>query len=317
MARFEDLSVGRLNVGSIVGGNGVSAWRNVYYLSGTGSDGNDGLSFASPMKTLSAAYNKLETGKKDLIVFEESTASISLAAGQRWSKNLGGLVGTSSNKTYQRSRISHSANFATLLTVSGYGNVFSNFRIMHGRGHADNVTGVSITGPGNSFYNVNVAGPLHATEGAVAGYATVRIGAEEQYFNGCVFGADSATRGAGTIIDFVGSTTPRCIFENCLFYMNASANAAFFIKCNAGLGEGFAVFNNCKFINTGTTLTYGIDGTGLGNFQILLDATTTFYGCTDIVAAASEASVISGVGSSATPAEDVSWHLALPVDHTA
>jgi hypothetical protein len=314
--RHAQLSVGELTVDSIVGGGDM--WRKKYYLNGAiGSDGADGKSFDGAVKTLSAGYALLETLKKDVLIFEESASSIALSAGFTWAKSLTGLVGTSENKTYQRSRISHSANFATLLTVSGYGNVFKNFRIMHGSGSATNLTALNITGAGNSFYNINVAGPLHATEGAEAGYAAVRIGEAEQYFNGCVFGADSATRAAGTIIDLVGSTTPRCIFENCLFYMNASANAAFFIKANAGLGEGFAVFNNCKFINTGTTLTYGIDGTGLGNFQILLDATTTFYGCTDIVAAANEASVISGVGSSATPAEDVSWHLALPVDHTA
>lgn len=316
MSRHEELSVGQLTVDKIVGGSGMA--RNYIYLNAAiGSDGNDGNSFGAPVKTLANAYAKVETLKKDMIVLEESASTLNLAAGFTFAKSISGIIGTSANKTYQRSRIGHSADFTNLLTVSGYGNEFANIRLMHGRGSATNQAALNITGAGNSFYNVNVAGPLHATEGGSATYAAVRIAAEEQYFNGCVFGADSATRAAGTIIDFVASTTPRCIFENCLFYMNASANAAFFLKCNAGLGEGFAVFNNCKFINTGTTLTVGIDGTGLGNFQILLDATTTFYGVTDIVAAANEASVISGVGSSATAAEDVAWHIAAPVDHTA
>lgn len=316
--RHEQLSVGQLEVDNVIGGSGIVGWRKKIYLNGSlGSDGNDGLAFDRPVKTLATASEKITSLYKDAIILEESASSLSLSSGFTWDESMCGLIGTSANKTYQRSRISHSAAVASLLTVSGYGNYFANFRLMHGSASATNKNACYITGAGNTFENVNFAGPLHATAGGEADYHTVKIGAEETYFKGCVFGADSATRAAGSIINFAASSTPRSIFEDCMFYMNASANAAFFISCAAGLGEGFAVFNNCKFINTGTTLTLGIDGTGLNNFQILLDATTTFYGCTDIVHGDYEAKVISGVGSSGTPAEDVSWHLALPVDHTA
>lgn len=316
--RHEQLSVGELTVDNIIGDSGIRMWRKKIYLNGAlGSDGNDGLAFDRPVKTLAVANGKLTTLYKDCIVFEESASSIALSSGFTWDESLCGLIGTSANRTYQRCRISHSSAVATLLTVSGYGNHFANFRLMHGTDSTTNKCVCSITGAGNTFENVNFAGPLHATAGGQADYHSVQIAAEETYFKNCVFGADSATRAAGSIVNFVAGSTPRAIFDNCLFYMNASANAAFFIACEAGLGEGFAVFNNCKFINTGTTLTVGIDGTGLNNFQILLDATTTMYGCTDVVAAAYESKVISGVGTSATPDEDVSWHLALPVDHTA
>ncbi len=316
--RHEQLSVGDLTVDNLIGDGALRGWRNKYYLNGSlGSDGNDGLAFDRPLKTLTAATAKLESLKKDLIIFEEAAASVSLSAALTWDESLCGLIGTSASRAYQRSRIGQSAAVASLLTVSGYGNQFANFRVMHGTASTTNKIALTITGAGNSFYNVNIA-TTNTTVSAQSDFKMVYINnTDESYFEKCVFGTMNAAQAAGALVHLVGGSMTAAHFKDCVFLMNASANAAFFIQYGAGVGEGFTIFENCKFINSGTTLTYGIDGTGLNNHQVFLDATCSFYGVTDIVAAANEACVISGCGSSATPDEDVSWHIALPVDHTA
>jgi hypothetical protein len=313
--RHEELSVSELTVDTIIGGDS-DARKKVYLNAAIGSDGNTGTSFASPVKSLATAYAKVETLKNDLIILEESASSISLASAFTFAHSLSGIVGTSWNDGYARSRIAHSAAMATMLTVSGYGNKFGNLRMMFGTASATNKTALSVTGSGNTFKNVNIAG-TNATAMAESDFRLVNIAADENYFENCQIGNINAAMAAGTLVYFAGSCTPNMTFKDCTFLMNASANAAFFLQFAGGVGESVVKFYNCKFINTGTTLTYGIDGTGLNNCIVFLDATCSFHGVTDVVAAAQEAYVISGVGTSATPAEDVSWHLALPVDHTA
>jgi hypothetical protein len=314
--RKEEFSVNRLTVGSISGGN--SDYRREYFLNGSiGSDGNDGEAFDTPVKTLATGYAKLETLKDDILVFEESASSISLASAFTWSKSLTGLIGTSWNDGYARSRISQSAAIATLLTVSGYGNKFANFRIMFGTASATNKTALAVTGDGNTFKNVNIAG-TNATAMAESDFRLVKIAAGETYFEKCQIGNINAAQAAGSLVYFDASCTPNMTFRDCTFLMNASANAAFFLQFAAGVGESVVKFYNCQFINTGTTLTGGIDGTGLNNCIVYLDSRCSFYGVTDIVAASGQdAYVISGVTNSPTAAEDTLWHIAAPVDHTA
>lgn len=314
--RHEQLSVGELTVDTIIGGS--NAFRKNVYLNGAiGSDGNAGFSFSDPVKTLPTAFGKVETLKNDVIVLEESASSISLASAFAWNKSLSGLIGTSWSDGYARSRISQSAAIATLFTVSGYGNKFANIRFMFGTASATNKTAVSLTGSGNTFKNVNIAG-TNATAMAESDFRLVSIAADENYFEGCQIGNINAAQAAGTLVYFDGSCTPNMTFKDCTFLMNASANAAFFLQFAAGVGESVVKFYNCKFINTGTTLTGGIDGTGLNNCIVFLDSQCSFYGVTDIVAAnGQDAYVISGVGNSPTAAEDTLWHLAAPVDHTA
>lgn len=294
---------------------GGKVWRNKYYLNASiGSNGNDGLVFERPLKTLAVAEDKLESLKKDCIILEESASSLSLASAFTWDKSLCGLVGTSENEAYQRSRISQSAAIATLLTVSGYGNLFANIRVMYGTASATNKTAVSLTGSGNTFKNFNIAG-TNATAMAEADFQLVKIAADENYFQGCQIGNINAAQAAGTLVYFDGSCTPNMTFRDCTFLMNASANAAFFLQFAAGVGESAVKFYNCQFINTGTALTYAIDGTGLNNCIVYLDNSCSFYGATDIVAAANESCVIFGSSTASASTDDL-YGIAKPYDHT-
>lgn len=247
------------------------------------------------ISTLTGAYGKVTTGKNDVVRMIAGASAANLAAGLTWAANNSHLVGEGvAGLMNQRARIGHSANFGTLLTISGYGNSFQDLYIAHGRGHASNLYAVDITGPRNSFHRVHFGGPFHATEAGTANYRLVRLQAAETYFKDCVFGQDTIARtAANSMVEFgAQAEPPRSIFENCLFLSIVSAAGgagSTFLKVLAGCGAGLALFRNCTFINIGgTAMTLGIDGTGLGNFKMHFE-NSTFIGCTDVVAAAQEA----------------------------
>lgn len=275
----------------------IGAGKNVWLDPAATNDGGGKLP-TTPVNTLPLAYAKLRTGKHDKINLLASASSISLASAFTWSANLCHLAGEGAfNRMNLLSRIGHSANFSPMFTVSGYGNSFQNLYFMHGRGHASNLIGVSVTGARNAFLNCHFGGPMHATEGDTATYKLVSVNAAENYFRGCVFGVDTVSwdDGYAVYLGTGGDNSQRTIFEDCLFFMNAAATpAVYFIGTQNGLGEGSAIFLNCHFINSGTALDYAIDGTGLNNFILYFDNRCSFVGCTDIVAAAKEAYVHCG-----------------------
>jgi hypothetical protein len=276
----------------------IGAGKNIWLDAANGGAGGGAKTPETATNTLPLAYAKLRTGKHDKINLIASTSSLSLASAFTWSANLCHLVGEGSfNRMNQRSRIGHSANFTPMMTISGYGNSFQNLYLMHGRGSATNLVGVSVTGARNAFSNVHFAGPGHATEGDTAGYKLVNLAAAENYFKSCVFGIDTVSwdDGYAVYIGAGGDNSQRVIFEDCLFFMNAAASpSVYFLGVEAGIGEGSAIFLNCHFINTGTALTYAIAGTGLGSYVMYFDNRCSFVGCTDIVEVAYEAYVYCG-----------------------
>ena len=246
--------------------------------------------------TIATAEASLRSGMNDVVILAPELHS--QAAALTWNVNMAHLIGAHGpGKMNLRSRIGHSANFATLLTVSGYGNSFQNLFFQHGRGSATNLTCLNITGARNSFINCHFGGPMHATEGDTANYTLVNIASAENYFKGCFFGVDTVAWDDGYAVMFGagGDNSQRTVFEDCIFLMQAAASpAVHFLGTTAGLGEATAVFLNCHFINSGTALTYAIDGAGMGNFQMYFDNRCSFMGCTDVVALAYEAYVNCG-----------------------
>lgn len=260
-----------------------------------GKDGGQSRTFwggVSPEKlhaTVSAAHSAMTSGRNDVAIL--SPDSHSQAEGLTWSKNECHLIGAfGPHMMNHRSRIGHSADFATLLTVSGEGNTFANLYFMHGRGSATNLNLLTVSGNRNSFVNCHFGGPMHATEGAAAGYDLVRLTAAETYFKSCTFGIDSIACTTPQLVEFgEQAEPPRSIFEDCIFLVQGNADVRF-LKVNAGAGRGLAMFRNCQFVNLGTAMDYAIDGAGLNNFRMHF-ANCGFEGCTDIVEAAYEAYV--------------------------
>ncbi len=210
-----------------------------------------------------------------------------------WNKNLTHLVGMY-GPAYQnhRVRISNEAGvtLSPYVTVSGFGNTFANLYFPYGMAATD-INLLAVTGNRNSFRHCHFL-PVYATALDDAAFKLIDLQAAESYFDHCYFGGDTVAWTNGTMINFAASAEPpRVVFEDCLFVMNADNAQVTFLKTVAGMGRCTIVFKGCQFINLGTSLTYGIDGAGLSNGQMIFDNECFFVGCTDVVAAGQEAYV--------------------------
>jgi len=306
-----------------IGAGMYGAEERYVYSSGTGAPyswlngrgpGEGGVDESHLHPSITTALAAATTGRNDIVNLTPENHS--QAVGITWDKNMTHLLGNYPKaRQNMRSRIGQSAAMANLLTVSGYGNLFENLYFMHGTGGAVNLNCLTDTGGRNTYRNCHLL-PADAVALDQAAYDLVRLGSNEIYFEECTFGTDAIAWTNGNMIEFQASVDPpRSFFKNCTFYMNADNAQVTFMKVIAGAGGGIAFFENCKFINIGTTLTLGIDGTGLGNFKMIFDLQCTFWGCTDVVAAANEASVIWGFNYAGAAAVDNL--LATSYDHTA
>ena len=265
-------------------------------------------------KALAAATS----GRNDVINLSPDSHSIGAAID--WNKNMTHLIGMyPESMMNQRSRIGMTTTLANMLTVSGYGNLLANLYFMYGTDAATDLNLLSVTGDRNSFHNCHFGGPMHVTPADEATFNLVNLACGEVFFKNCTFGIETVLWTDGDMLRFYGASdrSLRAIFENCIFLMRADNNQVNFITTVAGMGNGFAIFKNCMFLNMGTALTLGIDGTGVGTaFKTIMDINTTMVGVTDVIAAANEATVFMGHGNFLTGAA-IDNGLAASPDHTA
>lgn len=292
MARHEQLSVNQLEVDNLIGdtGSGVRSWRKKIYLNAAlGSDGNDGLAFDRPVKTLTAADDKITTLYKDCIVLEESGSSVSLSEAYDWSYSLCGLIGTAANRFNQRSRIGMSTTFTPMITVSGYGNQFANLYTMHGTAAGDYI-GWLISGARNSFYNVHFGGPMAAAQGGHASYNGVHVTGSENYFKNCVFGTSTIDRDEVTPNVTLGAET-YTVFEDCIFTMSIADTDPYFIAVTNSAGNTQAWFKNCLFyaMNANHAAAAAVAFTFSAGYTaaMILDSGCSFCNVTKLAASAS------------------------------
>jgi len=301
--------------------SGLPGVSDVYQVTTTSETAGPKTFWDKWFKPHSNAFTSLITAEAALTggineVIMLSPESHSLASMLTWDVSNSALIGQAPEAAMmnQRVRLGMSANFATMMTVSGNGNLFKNLYFMHGRGSATNLNCLTVSGDRNVFENCNFSGPQHATEGGTAGYDLIRLsGAEETMFKRCVFGTHNTAATTFTGIEFQ-STAGTAIFDDCIFFCAGGANNVF-LKFDAGIGIGAAIFRNCQFINIGTAMTLGMDGSGLNNYKVIL-ANSDFTGATDVVAAAYEGHVLSAGGSAYRGADEVN-SIMVPFDHTA
>lgn len=249
-----------------------------------------------------------------------SPDSHSQADSVTWSKNMTHLIGMYPPAMLgHRARIGHSANFDKLLDVTGYGCLFANFELQYGRGNAANLTCLQVTGNRNTFRNVYVGGPFHATEADQAAFKMVQFSETsggdglEHYFKDCTIGGDTVAWTNGTM--FKTNGTPRLVLENCLFLMNADNAQVTFFNGTAGDGAGFVLLKNSTGINRGTALTVAIGSTGIASATDYIIHNSGFTGATDLIAAADEAKAIMVAGTGILADENIG--LGIAFDHTA
>jgi hypothetical protein len=182
-----------------------------------------------------------------------------------------------------------------MLTISGYGNAFSDLYLRHGDAAAaadTSLIGTLVSGNYNSFERVHWSTPLNATLGANSGYRGVSVtAAGNVHFDHCVIGTDSIDFTAGDLVRLgAGSITT---WEDCLFLCRvgagASATTHFFEVLNTS-GMTRAFFKRCQFVNFSTNMatlmTDAFTFTGGSSAAMVFDSGCTFVKVTDVAAAA-------------------------------
>ncbi len=199
---------------------------------------------------LATAEAAMTTGRNDVILLTPEQHNLSAAL--TWDLNLTHLVGMygGAARMGQRARIGMSTAFTPMITVSGYGNSFSNILTQHGTAAGDYI-GWSISGARNTFNNVQFAGPMVAAQGGHASYKGVQLIGSENYFRDCTFGSITITRDELTpnlSIEPATDAMTYNIFENCTFLLAAEDTEPYFIKATNTSGVIMAEFIACRFV---------------------------------------------------------------------
>jgi len=239
--------------------------------------------------TITEAINELESGKGDKIFI--SAENHTQAVGLTVSTNICSIVGMGAPTLLNtRARIGHDAIVADLLTVSGYGNYFENLYLMHGMaGMSATATPATtvVSGNRNYFKRCHFGGPMDASLGDNAAYDTLNISGQENLFEDCVIGVDTADRSAANCAVRFASGSARNVFRRCLFVMSADNAGAFFINVASGT-DRWELFQDCLFTcfsaNALVPLTYAVSFNNGTASSLIFDQKTFFTGATDIVA---------------------------------
>lgn len=289
---------------------GFATTGNIYYLDpANGLDTNNGLSMYNPaapnqggqgpVQSLTAGYALLTSGNNDVLVLvgngtTTATARMSISTTFTWSKNAAHLIGIAAPSRFSmRARLAPfttGAGFAgPQLTISGNGCLFANLEIFQGyaTGVANQIN-VKITGSRNVFRNCQISGMGDTTSAASAGSRSLLIASDENFFDHCVIGLDTISRGALNATVEFQSGAARNMFESCIFpalVSTAAAGLAVLVATAASI-DRMTIFRNCTFYNA-STFSGGAAGTGVMKLvaaaggAILIDPTCVEYGYTD------------------------------------
>jgi len=242
--------------------------------------------------SITDAYNKTVTGRNDIVYL--SPDSHSQGSGLTWAKNMTHLQGMYPDSIeHLRARIGMSTAFTPFITVSGYGNKFSNIYTMHGTAQGDYV-GWLISGERNTFEYVHFGGPFFATQADHASYVGVDITGTENYFKHCMFGDSSITRAASNYnVSMAAGTTAH--FEDCVFRMMVDGSDPMFFNFKNTSSATLAYFKNCTFFvmssNMGTAIDEAFNFTGSATAVAMIDNGCNFIGVTKIASSTKDAFV--------------------------
>ena len=240
----------------MVGGGGFLATPGSAYFvdSVNGNNGNTGKSMTKAVETVEKAYSLTKSGNNDVIYIVGNGTAYPLAAAVTWSNTFTHMIGLTAPIPYgNRARITMGAAMTSILTVSGQGNIFSNFQIQHENSTGTSVDNTIVSSNRNYFWNVGFAGPLHATVGAAAyNELTLASGAQDNMFERCTFGqwTTVAASTTGYEIEFKGNNS-MSYFKDCRIFTYASSSSHVLVAAAVNLGGEAALvtFDGCQFAN--------------------------------------------------------------------
>lgn len=248
-------------IGPVLGGNTIFTGAFYYVNPATGADGNDGLTPATAVQSLSAAFDKCISGNNDVVylIGDGTTAGTArISSTFVWNKNATHLIGVCSPVAIsQRARISHAASapttaFTPMVRVTGDGCLFANIQIFEGFAASTAVVTWEDQGDRNYYSNVQFAGMGNATFSAdETGSACLLLtGGGEHVFDGCAFGVDTVPRTVANANIRLRSETARNTFRGCLFPIYATAAGVLAVDANAANSiNRWALFQDSVFIN--------------------------------------------------------------------
>lgn len=248
-------------IGPVLGGNTVFTGTFFYVNPATGADGNDGLTPATAVQSITTAFNKCTSGNNDVVylIGDGTTAGTArISSTLTWNKNATHLIGVCSPVAIsQRARISHAASapttaFTPMVRVTGNGCLFSNIQIFEGFAADTAVVTWEDQGNRNYYSNVQFAGMGNATYSAdETGSACLLLtGGGEHVFDGCAFGVDTVPRTVANANIRLRSETARNIFRGCLTLIYATAAGVLAVDANAANSlNRWVLFEDSVFIN--------------------------------------------------------------------
>lgn len=239
----------------LYGVSGVAPFTGNYFWvnPSTGSDGYTGGP-QDPFATLKQALTAATAGNNDVIFF---TGNVGVAATVAWNKNNTHLIGlvapSDSNTNAQISVTAGTAPFSPLVNVTATGCIFKNFSALHAAG---TLSGGSLicwqeAGGTNYYENVQFQGGGDATTASSAAMSSLTISASnDNLFRECTIGLDSVVRAtnANASATMIGNSA-RNIFRSCIFQANVSAAADLHIQVTVTGMKGWALLDNCSFLN--------------------------------------------------------------------
>lgn len=284
---------------------------NIYHVKpSSGNNGNTGDHPDSAFKTLAYAHSKMSADQNDIcLMYAESNTAGSTTDYQSttltWSKDACHLIGVNAGQRLShRARIALTSAYDTasnLMTVTADGCLFQGVELFEGVAGTNPTGCLKINaGTRNHFRNCHIAGIGNDANDIAGAYSLSLIGnATENYFEDCVIGVDTISRGSADSIYEIymdtstgvvsGLKPARNIFKGCyVLGLAGSATQYLFLKIASGGADRFVMFDGCHFINAGTTvgggstMNYAFSVASDANGKVILAGGTSITGAADV-----------------------------------
>lgn len=226
---------------------------NITYVDpNSGLDANPGTRSNNQKKTIGTASTgalaSATANQHDVIIINPTggTGRTSETEAITWNKRFTHLVGNAA-PTAQDARAGVGFGAGGSLVISENGCLFKTLTFFSSE---DIDETISVTGDYNSFQGVDFKGTSNATSADSTPWRALNLdGAQENYFGGCTFGADTYTRGvANTSLEFETAAS-RNVFDSCRFTMHADTaetqTHVLFTGTNAV--DRWTEFKDCSF----------------------------------------------------------------------
>jgi len=293
--------------------NKQSQGKNIYCRPRLGNDGNTGLTPVAAVKTLKQALSLATANQNDTVyLMAEGNSAANTTDYQSetltWNKDGVHLIGVQAGQRLShRARVGLISTYDTasnLFTLSANGCLIQNIEFFAGVAGTSPTGCMTVTGMRNHIKNCHIAGIGNdANDIASASSLYIWGNASENYFEECVIGCDTISRGSAASIYEINmlsatGTTPastfgplkpaRNIFKGCyIIGLAGSTSQYFFLRVGSGGADRFVMFDDCAFINAATKV--GGGASPAFAFSIATDANgvvvlknTTVVGCDEI-----------------------------------